>query len=103
MTFWLLDPSAWGPQTPLLPLGGEWAHKLLDRFLVLPGRGADGDDRVLGLLSGSLHPWSVAFLTPTGKTRQPHSIPVVHGLDSNEVPTGLCVSLLHNLHLNLNS
>lgn len=54
VTFWLLDPSAWGPQTPLLPLGGEWAHKLLDRFLVLPGRGADGDDRVLGLLSRSL-------------------------------------------------
>lgn len=50
------------------------------------------------------HTWFVAFLTPIGKTKQPFtSIPVVHWLDSNKTPTGLCVSILHNLHLNLNS
>lgn len=31
------------------------------------------------------------------------SIPVAHGLDANKAPTGLCVSILHHLHLNLNS
>lgn len=103
VTCWLRSICLGPSRIPLLPLGGEWAQKLLDRFPVLPGRGADSDDRVLGLLSRSLHTWSVAFLTPTGKTRQPHSIPAAHGAWFKRSPNRLCVSLLHNLHLNLNS
>lgn len=104
VTFWLPDPSAWDPRTPLLPSRGEWVA-------LAPGP-----------IPGSTWTWSL-----TGTTKPlvpspgafsalvcglPHthwenqaascSNPVAHWLDSNEALTGLCVSILHNLHPNLN-
>lgn len=46
----------------------------------------------------------VAFLLPRGENQTAlRSVPGAHWLDSSEAPTGLCVFILHNHHLNLNS
>lgn len=75
VTFWLPDPSAWDPRTPLLPRRGEWAA-------LAPGP-SPGSTWTWGwwrrpslrsVLRELPQTWFVAFLTPIGKTKQPRAL-----------------------------
>lgn len=71
VTFWLPDPSAWDPRTPLLPSRGEWVTLAPGP---IPGSTRRWSWRGWPSLRSPpqepSQPWFVAFLTPTGKTRQ---------------------------------
>lgn len=99
MTLWLPDPSARDPQAPLLQAEESEGHQLPDPVPVPPG-----DDPARGPLSGAVaHPVRGLPHTRWENQTASRSVPGAPGLDSNEAPTGLCVSILHTLHLNLNS
>lgn len=91
VTLRLPDPSAGDPQAPLLPGGGEWGASAP---APVPGSARGWPSAGSPLRSGRTPgPWPSSH--PPGKPTASRSVPGTQGLDSNEAPTGLCVSILH--------